>query len=39
MDLDKAAYWQARYSGEIKNLQESDDALLRSGSVMRVKAI
>ena len=39
MDTDKAAYWQARFSGEVKSLNESDDEALRSGSSMRVRYV
>ena len=39
MDADKSAYWQARYAGEIKSLNDADDEALRSGSSMRVRIV
>ena len=38
-DTDKVALWDARYRAEVKTLQETDDASLRSGSVMRVRVL
>ena len=38
-DSDKVALWDARYRAEVKTLQDADDAALRSGSQMRVRAM
>ena len=38
-DTDKVALWDARYRAEVSTLQDTDDAALRSGSVMRVRVL
>ena len=38
-DTDKVALWDSRYRAEVLQLQQMDDAALRSGSVMRVRAM
>ena len=38
-DTDKVALWDARYRAEVGTLQDTDDAALRSGSVMRVRVL
>lgn len=38
-DPEKVALWDARYRSEIKQLQETDDSSLRSGSEMRVRTL
>jgi len=38
-DTDKVALWDQRYRTEVKQLQETDDSSLRSGSEMRVRTL
>ena len=38
-DQEKVALWGARYQGEVNQLQDIDDAALRTGSQMRVRAL
>ncbi len=38
-DTDKVALWDARYRREVDQLQDTDDASLRSGSEMRVRTL
>ena len=38
-DTDKVALWDARFRAESITLQDTDDAALRSGSVMRVRVL
>lgn len=38
-DADKVALWDQRYRSEVKQLQETDDSSLRSGSEMRVRTL
>lgn len=35
----RAASWEAKYQADMKTLQDADDTSLRSGTVMRVRAI
>lgn len=38
-DDNRVARWEAKYQAEVKSLQDTDDTAIRSGSVLRVRAV